>query len=152
MTRSNRSPLRAALQRAAACGLLVLAMHVINGPLPQLAADDGVVRIDSPASEFYAHANCAKYDPDMLNLDNSFGIGRGRIPFDRWYYLRLALGYKRIYPADIGYSDPRDRRVYSAWGYGVPLAVPLPSNVVYQYNYSQGPQGSRLTPVSRPGR
>jgi hypothetical protein len=87
----------------------------------------------------------------MLNVDHSFGVGRGRIPFDRWYYLKRAIGYTRIYPADSRYTDPRDRRVYSAWGYGVPMAVPLAANVHYQYNYSQGPQASRLTPISRPG-
>jgi len=139
MTRSNRSLLRTALSRGAVCGLLVLAWHAINAS--PAAAGDGVVRVDTTARDYYLRAACP---PDPVAL--------GRVPFDRWYYLRLALGYQRVYPADINYSDPRDRRVYAAQGYGVPIAVPLPSNVVYQYNYSQGPRGSRLTPVSRPGR
>lgn len=151
MAQAYGSSLRKWLKRTALCGLIVLTLHVTGGPLRELAADDGVARISSTNSGFYAFANCAHNDADMLNVDNSFGIGPRRIPFDRWYYLRLALGYTRIYPADKHYTDPRDRRVYSAAGYGVPIAVPLPSNVIYQYNYSSGRQASRLTPISRPG-
>jgi hypothetical protein len=150
MTQPHGSFISTTLKRTALYGLLAVTLHITGGPLRELAADDGITRITSAPVGYCEISEGGPYDPDFLNPDRSFGYGPGRIPFDRWYYLRRALGYKRIYPADVRYSDPRDRRVYSAAGYGVPLAVPLPSNVIYQYNYSTGPQASRVTPVSRP--
>jgi len=45
------------------------------------------------------------------------------------------------------YRDPRDSEVYSAVGYNVPVAVPLPPVVKYQYQYGWGLPASRLTRV-----
>lgn len=46
------------------------------------------------------------------------------------------------------YQDPRDSEVYSAVGYNVPVAVPLPPVVKYQYQYGWGLPASRLTRVT----
>lgn len=58
--------------------------------------------------------------------------------------------YGVTYPVTPYRVDPRDTRVYSAQGYGMPMAVPLAPNVRYSYNYSSGIPSSRLTPISRP--
>jgi hypothetical protein len=47
-------------------------------------------------------------------------------------------------PVDRFYCDPRDLRVYSAQGYGVPVTVPL-APVCRQYNYGWGIPSSRLS-------
>lgn len=56
----------------------------------------------------------------------------------------------RIYAVDPNHFDPRDGRVYSAPGYGMPMAVPLAPTVHHTYNYGWGVPSSRVTPVSRP--
>ncbi|MFQ5731217.1 MAG: hypothetical protein ACE5KM_04585 [Planctomycetaceae bacterium] len=60
------------------------------------------------------------------------------------------ISYDIRYPANPLYFDGRDGRVYSAQGYGVPMAVPLAPNVEHAYNYGWGIPASRLTPISRP--
>ncbi len=57
--------------------------------------------------------------------------------------------YHITYAAQPNYFDQRDGRLYSAQGYGVPMAVPLAPNVRHTYNYGWGMPSSRLTPVSR---
>lgn len=57
--------------------------------------------------------------------------------------------YKMTYAVDPYQFDPRDRQLYGAQGYGVPVAVPLAPNVRSTYNYSWGIPSSRLTPVTR---
>lgn len=57
--------------------------------------------------------------------------------------------YHLLYAANPEYFDPRDGRVYSAQGYGIPVAVPLAPNVNHTWNYGWGIPSSRLTPVSR---
>lgn len=79
-----------------------------------------------------------------LNYFNWDGCcGQGCPPFGK---------YHMVYPVDPYHFDQRDGRVYSAQGYGVPMAVPLPANVRHTYNYGWGIPSSRLTPVSRPAR
>jgi hypothetical protein len=51
-------------------------------------------------------------------------------------------------PVNGWYRDPRDSEVYSAVGYNVPVAVPLPPVVKYQYQYGWGIPASRLTRVT----
>jgi hypothetical protein len=53
-----------------------------------------------------------------------------------------------LYSAKPDYFDPRDGRLYSAQGFGMPVAVPLAPNVTNQYNYGWGIPSSRLTPIS----
>ena len=53
-----------------------------------------------------------------------------------------------VYAVDPNYFDGRDGQLYSAEGYGVPMAVPLAPNVGHTYNYSWGLPASRLTPIS----
>lgn len=55
---------------------------------------------------------------------------------------------KDIIAVNPGYSDPRDSELYSAQGYGVPIAVPLAPVVRDTYNYGWGLPASRLTPVA----
>lgn len=59
--------------------------------------------------------------------------------------------YDITYAVNPCYFDRRDGRVYSAAGYGVPMAVPLAPNVGYTYNHGWGVPSSRLTPISLPG-
>jgi hypothetical protein len=59
--------------------------------------------------------------------------------------------YDITYAVNPCYFDRRDGRVFSAYGYGVPMAVPLAPNVGFAYNHGWGVPSSRLTPVSRPG-
>jgi len=59
--------------------------------------------------------------------------------------------YDIVYAVNPCYFDRRDGRVYAAYGYGVPMAVPLAPNVEYTYNFGWGVPSGRLTPVSRPG-
>lgn len=47
-------------------------------------------------------------------------------------------------PVDPVYCDFRDRQVYSAQGYGVPVTVPL-APIVRTYNYSWGIPSTRLS-------
>ena len=61
----------------------------------------------------------------------------------------LAGTYKMVYAVDPYYTNDKDGQLYSAQGYGTPMAVPLAPNVRYTYNYSWGLPGSRLTPISR---
>ncbi len=56
--------------------------------------------------------------------------------------------YGLNYAGDPTYLDRRDGSIYSAAGYGAPLAVPLAPNVSHTYNYGWGLPMSRLTPVS----
>jgi len=56
--------------------------------------------------------------------------------------------YEMLYSAKPDYFDPRDGRLYSAQGFGMPVAVPLAPNVTNQYNYGWGIPSSRLTPIS----
>ena len=56
--------------------------------------------------------------------------------------------YGMIYAGDPNYLDRRDGSIYSAAGYGAPLAVPLAPNVSHTYNYGWGLPMSRLTPIS----
>ena len=65
------------------------------------------------------------------------------------YGIPWAGGYWVTYPTNPGYFDHRDGQVYSAQGYGAPMAVPLAPNVDHTYNYGWGLPSSRLTPVSR---
>jgi hypothetical protein len=61
--------------------------------------------------------------------------------------------YARVYPQDVNHFDQRDGQLYSAQGYGIPIAVPLAPVVGHTYNYGWGVPSSRLTPISRmPGR
>jgi hypothetical protein len=55
-------------------------------------------------------------------------------------------GYGCFNPVDRFYCDPRDLRVYSAQGYGVPVTVPL-APVCRQYNYGWGIPSTRLSQV-----
>lgn len=50
-------------------------------------------------------------------------------------------------PVDPCYCDPRDLELYSAQGYNVPVAVPLPPVVRSTYNYGWGVPSSRLIRV-----
>lgn len=59
--------------------------------------------------------------------------------------------YDIVYPANPGYADARDGRVYAAQGTGMPMAVPLAPNVRHSFNYGWGIPSSRRTPISRPG-
>lgn len=63
----------------------------------------------------------------------------------------IAGRYRMVYAVEPHYADPRDGGVYSAQGYGVPIAVPLAPNVGHTYNYSWGLPASRLTPISHVG-
>lgn len=68
---------------------------------------------------------------------------------------RQAFGfglYDITYAVNPYYQDPRDTRVYSAQGWGVPMAVPLAPVVGNTYNYGWGMPSSRMTPISRPVR
>lgn len=56
--------------------------------------------------------------------------------------------YSRVYAADPNYYDSRDEQIYASPVTGLPTAIPLAPNVRYQYNYSWGYPGSRLTPIS----
>lgn len=56
--------------------------------------------------------------------------------------------YSRVYPQDVNYFDQRDGQMFSAQGYGVPIAVPLAPVVGQTYNYGWGVPASRLTPIS----
>jgi len=56
--------------------------------------------------------------------------------------------YNVVYAADPNYSDPRDRQINAAQGYGVPISVPLAPTVRHTMNYSNGIPSSRLTPIS----
>jgi hypothetical protein len=56
--------------------------------------------------------------------------------------------YSRVYAADPNYYDARDEQIYASPVTGLPTAIPLAPNVRYQYNYSWGYPGSRLTPIS----
>lgn len=60
--------------------------------------------------------------------------------------------YARVYPQDVNHFDQRDGQLYSAQGYGVPMAVPLAPTVGHTYNYGWGVPSSRLTPISHPTR
>jgi hypothetical protein len=54
----------------------------------------------------------------------------------------------RCYRAiDPYYCDPRDTEMYSAQGYGVPVAVPLAPVVKHTYHYGWGVPSSRLIRV-----
>ncbi|MCH7686338.1 MAG: hypothetical protein IH899_06615 [Planctomycetes bacterium] len=57
--------------------------------------------------------------------------------------------YNMVYAVDPQYFDERDGKLYSAQGYGVPMAVPLAPTVRHAYNYGWGIPSSRRTPVSR---
>ena len=57
--------------------------------------------------------------------------------------------YNLLYAANPQYFDQRDGQLYSAQGYGVPMAVPLAPNVANTYNYGWGIPSSRITPISR---
>lgn len=56
--------------------------------------------------------------------------------------------YHLVYAVDPSYSDPRDRQIYAAQGWGIPMAVPLAPTVRHTMNYSAGIPSSRLTPIS----
>jgi hypothetical protein len=56
--------------------------------------------------------------------------------------------YCMVYAVDPNYSDPRDRQIHGAQGYGIPIAVPLAPTVRHTMNYSTGIPSSRLTPIS----
>lgn len=58
--------------------------------------------------------------------------------------------YNMAYPLNPDYADPRDSSIYAAQGYGVPVASPISPQIDFQYNYSWGAPGSRITPLSRP--
>ncbi|GAB4148672.1 MAG: hypothetical protein Tsb009_22590 [Planctomycetaceae bacterium] len=58
--------------------------------------------------------------------------------------------YDIAYPVNPQYFDGRDGRLFSAQGYGVPMAVPLAPNVRHTYNYGWGIPSSRRTPISNP--
>lgn len=60
----------------------------------------------------------------------------------------IAGRYRMVYAVDPNYADGRDGQLYSAQGYGVPMAVPLAPTVGHTYNYSWGLPASRLTPIS----
>lgn len=60
------------------------------------------------------------------------------------------VSYDIRYPVNPQYVDRRNGRLYSAQGYGMPMAVPLAPNVGHTYNYGWGIPASRLTPTSRP--
>ena len=57
--------------------------------------------------------------------------------------------YCMTYAVSPWYCDPRDGRVYSAYGWGAPMTVPLAPTVTNQYNYGWGIPSGRLTPISR---
>lgn len=57
--------------------------------------------------------------------------------------------YNMVYAVDPQYFDERDGKLYSAQGYGVPMAVPLAPTVRHAYNYGWGIPSSRRTPISR---
>jgi hypothetical protein len=56
--------------------------------------------------------------------------------------------YRRVYATDPDYYDSRDQQLYASPVSGLPTAIPLAPGVRYQYNYSWGYPGSRLTPIS----
>lgn len=57
--------------------------------------------------------------------------------------------YHMAYALNPYHFDPRDAGVYSATGWGIPMAVPLAPTVEHQYNYSWGIPSSRLTGLYR---
>jgi hypothetical protein len=65
-----------------------------------------------------------------------------------WRFLD-AHCYCMTYPVNPWYCDGRDGRVYAAYGYGVPMTVPLAPTVTNQYNLGWGIPSGRLTPISR---
>ena len=65
-----------------------------------------------------------------------------------WRFLD-AHCYAMTYPYNPWYFDRRDGGVYSAYGYGAPMTVPLAPTVTNQYNYGWGVPSGRLTPISR---
>jgi hypothetical protein len=65
-----------------------------------------------------------------------------------WRFLD-AHCYCMTYAVSPWYCDPRDGRVYSAYGWGAPMTVPLAPTVTNQYNYGWGIPSGRLTPISR---
>ena len=67
---------------------------------------------------------------------------QGRI--SRWWHGRQSSRCMR--PVDGAYCDYRDRQVYSAEGYNVPVTVPL-APVVRVYNYGWGVPSTRLSRV-----
>ncbi len=85
-----------------------------------------------------------------------FGGGNSDFGADKpWKPRRQAFGfgaYDITYAVNPYYQDPRDSRVYSAQGWGVPMGVPLAPVVNHSYNYGWGIPSSRMTPVSRPLR
>lgn len=114
-------------------------------------AGDGVVRLSGAANIGHATPhNWHHFDPQLPPGHCREGFTRRK--FDRWYYLRKACGighYNIAYPVEPGYRHPRDGHVFAAQGYGIPMATPIAPMVTHEYNYSDGPQGSRLTPISR---
>ena|GEM_PF-1911697 len=100
------------------------------------------------------HGNSSRFGSlsgigNFCGFGNSSGFGHG---FGHGQMLSAPWGiYNVVYPVDPFYTDQRDTKLYSAQGYGSPVAVPLAPNVRHTYNYGWGLPSSRLTPVSRPG-
>jgi hypothetical protein len=113
-------------------------------PVQAYPAD--TVYSDCPNGECDRHGNCKSRCHQWLKYKFGYFIptgngGTGTPLFGK---------YARVYPQDPSYFDQRDGQLYSAQGYGVPVAVPLAPVVGHQYNYGWGIPSSRLTPISHP--
>jgi len=120
-----------------------------------------------PFIDLYKSMSMRMRGQTMRHYHNLKARAKGRTTADkRWKSLRCKFGYfiptgccgggcpivgsyHMVYATNPGYFDPRDGRVYSAEGYGTPMAVPLAPNVENTYNYGWGIPSSRLTPISR---
>lgn len=143
---------RSKFRRTAFGGLLALGVCLACGPFGQARAGEGRVKIGEPAAPSPITTEQTSRELRVPFVPYVYASDRRTMYFDRWYYVRqlFRMGkYKIAYPLRPDYTDPRDSRVYAAQGAGIPLAVPLAPNVSYGYNYSNGPQGSRMTPISR---
>jgi hypothetical protein len=118
--------------------------------------------VAAPAPGVSADASCSVCDPNA-----AMGYGRGRHCDNcdcrhgllgscglfqcchcGWRFLDTHC-YCMTYAVSPWYCDSRDGRVYSAYGWGAPMTVPLAPTVTNQYNYGWGIPSGRLTPISR---
>ena len=89
---------------------------------------------------------------NVLGWHFVYGEARARTNFMNFLGFNKPAGYwkwehEAVYAADPNYYDPRDAQVYSAEGYGIPVAVPLAPVVKQQMNYGWGVPSSRMTTV-----
>jgi hypothetical protein len=116
-------------------------------PVPGLAADTSCSVCDPNAALRYGRGgNCGSCDNCRHGLLGSCGLFQ--CCHCGWRFLD-AHCYSMTYAVSPWYCDPRDGRVYSAYGWGAPMTVPLAPTVTNQYNLGWGIPSGRLTPISR---